>query len=76
MKYPRERHGEKPVQAQIEDIIKEVDANGMQRLMRFVCYNIARHRDPTRLTDEEGRRFVFKMKKMNSAKYLQKKLKP
>lgn len=40
-------------------------------MAKMVCYNIALHQDPSMLTEDQGRAYVYKMKKLLSAHYLQ-----
>lgn len=63
--------GERSIEVQLEDIIKQSEEQGIQRMARMVCYNIALHQDPLSLTGDQARAYVFKMKKLLSAHYLQ-----
>ena len=50
------------LQLAVEDVVSAASADKMDNLPELICYNIARHEDPTRLTPEQAERFVVKMK--------------
>lgn len=76
VKHPQQTDGEKTIQVQIEDILRQSEEQGIQRMARMICYNIALHQNPVKLNKDQGLQFVFTMKKLLSAHYLQVRSRP
>lgn len=73
MQQPAERSGERTVRQQIEDIVKQTEEQGLQTIAKLLCFNVSNQAqtNPLGLTDDQGRKYVFRMKKLLSAHYLQ-----
>lgn len=64
------------LQLAVEDVYNTAKADGMEHMPEMICYNIARHQDPTKLTPEQAERFVRAMKDLLGINHVQKELRP
>lgn len=64
------------LQLAVEDVVRTAKADGMKNMPEMICFNIARHKDFSKLTPNQAERFVLVMKGLIGINHVQEELHP
>lgn len=59
----------------IEDVTNKARAAGLINLPEMICYNIARHQNPSHLSTDQAERYIETMKGLIGVYHVQKAMK-
>ena len=61
----------KSLERSVSDVEKSAKNAGIGKLSLVVCFNIASHTDPYRLNRKQAEKYIYQMKQLLAAHYLQ-----